>query len=99
MAKKEVSKKTSDGLKALFIVVGAVVTIGAVLAALYGIFKKYFKISIECGDECDEGFDDDFDDFEASREDCCGCEPDVTIAEDAEIFGSDKDEDEDEEGE
>ena len=93
--KKEISEKRSDGLKALFVVVGAVVTIGAFLAVLYGIFKKYFKISIECGDEGD-AFDDEFDDFEPACDEYCGYDPDVTLAEDAEIFGSDKEDDEEE---
>jgi len=58
-------KKLSDGLKALFIVVGAIVTIGAVVAVLYSLFKKYFKITFETGaDDCCDCFGDD-----------CGCEP------------------------
>ena len=42
-------KKLSDGLKALFIVVGAVVTIAAIAITLYNIFKKYFKINKTTG--------------------------------------------------
>lgn len=59
------NKKGSDALKGLFIVVGAIVTIGAVVAVLYGLFKKYFKITFETGaDDCCDCFGDD-----------CGCEP------------------------
>lgn len=48
------NKKASDGLRALFVIVGAVVTIGAVVAVLYSLFKKYFKITFETGsDDCD----------------------------------------------
>ena len=61
---KKEDKKLSDGLKALFIVVGAIVTIGAVIAVLYNVFKKYFKISVECGDDDDEDYFDDFDEFD-----------------------------------
>ena len=58
-------KRSSDALKALFIVVGAIVTIGAVVAVLYSLFKKYFKITFETGaDDCCDCFGDD-----------CGCEP------------------------
>ena len=59
------NKKGSDALKGLFIVVGAIVTIGAVVAVLYGLFKKYFKLTFETGaDDCCDCFGDD-----------CGCEP------------------------
>ena len=59
------NKKGSDALKGLFIVVGAIVTIGAVVAVLYGLFKKYFKITFETGaDDCCDCFGD-----------VCGCEP------------------------
>lgn len=59
------NKRCSDALKALFIVVGAIVTIGAVVAVLYSLFKKYFKITFETGaDDCCDCFGDD-----------CSCEP------------------------
>ena len=53
------NKRYSDGLKALFIVVGAIVTIGAVVAVLYSLFKKYFKITFETGGDCCDCFGDD----------------------------------------
>ncbi len=90
--KKEVTKKKSDGFKGLFVFIGVIATISAFLAVLYGIFRKFFKISIECGNEGD-AFDDEFDDFEPACDEYCGYDPDVTLAEDAEIFGSDKEDD------
>lgn len=63
-------KKTSDALKALFIVIGAVVTIGSVAAVLYSLFKKYFKITFECSsDDCCNCFEEDDDNYEPI---CCG---------------------------
>ncbi len=59
------NKKASDGLRALFIIVGAVVTIGGIIALLYSLFKKYFKITFETGsDDCCDCFGED-----------CDCEP------------------------
>ena len=66
----ENNKKITDGLKALFIAVGAVVTIAAVVITLYNIFKKYFKISFECNTgnayDCFDGVCDD-------------CEPEISF--------------------
>ena len=49
-------KKENSALKTFLIIVGAVVSVAAVVAAVYCLFKKYFKISFECDgcDECDE---------------------------------------------
>ncbi len=73
-------KKISDGLKALFVVVGAVVTIGAVLFTLYTIFKKYFKITFECNTGNAYDSFGDADNYEPSvcfcDDDCCGCDCD-----------------------
>ena len=70
-------KKYSDGLKALFVVVGAVVTIGAVLFTLYTIFKKYFKITFECNTGNAYDTFGDVDNYEPSvcfcDDDCCDC--------------------------
>lgn len=46
-------KKENSVLKTFLIIVGAVVSIAAIAAGLYYVFKKYFKITFEC-DECDE---------------------------------------------
>ncbi|MCQ2456997.1 MAG: hypothetical protein MJ096_06550, partial [Clostridia bacterium] len=66
------NEKKCGGLKTLFIVIGAVVTVAAVLGVLYSLFKKYFKITFECEDGCCDCFDD-----ECSCEPvcCCGDEP------------------------
>lgn len=65
-----------SSLSTFFIIIGAIVSIGAVLVMLYTFFKKYFKISFECdGDGDTECFDDeDFGDEEANYEPICCCE-------------------------
>ena len=70
----ENKKKCTDGLKALFIIVGAVVTISAILITLYNIFKKYFKISFETGTgNVYDSFDGAYDDCEPQVSFCdCG---------------------------
>lgn len=67
-------------LKGIFVVIGVVVSISAVIAVLYHIFTKFFKISLECDcDNCD-------------AEDCDGCENcDDCSFEDCDIFGKDPD--------
>lgn len=85
----ENKKKLADGLKALFIVVGAVVTIAAVLITLYNIFKKYFKISFECNTgnvyDCFDGACDDCEP-EISFCDCgCSCDSDDELFEAEEL--------------
>ena len=73
MCKCNKEKKSSEALKALFIIVGAVVTVGTVIMVLYSLFKKYFKITFECSnDDCDDYFDDEYEDYEPI---CC-CEDD-----------------------
>ena len=71
---KNDEKKISDGLKALFVVVGAIVTIGTIALVLYNVFKKYFKITVECEGD-DEDYFDDFDEYDpvCSPEDCASC--------------------------
>ena len=82
MCNSENGKKGSDTLKGLFVIVGAIVTIGAVLAVLYGLFKKYFKVTFEYDtDSCDDCFDDD----------CDNCEP-VCYCNDQQDEDSDDDE-------
>ena len=76
-------KKLSDGLKALFIVVGAVVTITAIAVTLYNIFKKYFKISFECNTG------NAYDSFGAGDD----CEPEISFCDcgcDDELFEADE---------
>ena len=89
-------KKVSDGLKALFVIVGAIVTIGAIAMVLYNVFKKYFKITVECEDGDEEDCFDDFDEYDpvCSPEDCASCEKKEDEDEEEE---EDEDEEEDEE--
>ena len=89
---KNNEKKLSDGLKALFVIVGAVVTIGTIAVVLYNVFKKYFKITVECENDDDDCFDD-FDEYDpvCSPEDCASC------AKKEEEEDEDEDEDEEEE--
>ena len=68
-------KKNNDILKAIFIIIGVVVSVGALVAVVYTVFKKYFKITFECdGDccDCDDCFIDEDADFEPIC--CCECE-------------------------
>ena len=69
-------KNKRSSLSTFFIIIGAVVSIGAILVMLYTFFKKYFKISFECdGDGDTECFDDeDFDEGDGSYEPICCCE-------------------------
>ena len=77
----ENNKKCQDWLKTLFIVVGAVVTISAVVITLYSIFKKFFKISFECNTG------NVYDSFGG---DCDNCEPEVSFCDSEELFGADE---------
>ncbi|MBQ1503067.1 MAG: hypothetical protein IIZ35_03610, partial [Clostridia bacterium] len=67
---KNNEKKMSDGLKALFVVVGAIVTVGTIAVVLYNVFKKFFKITVECEGD-DEDYFDDFDEYDPV------CSPDL----------------------
>ena len=57
----ENKKSTFDALKVVFIVVGAVVTIGTLAILAYKLFKKHFKVTFECDGEnfCDDCFPED----------------------------------------
>jgi len=62
-------------LKTFFIIVGAVVSIAAIAAVLYTVFKKYFKVTFECDDCdcscCDEDCFEEADEYEPIC--CCEC--------------------------
>ena len=78
-------KKENNALKTILIIIGAIVSVAAVMTALYFLFKKFFKISFEC-DECDECdcngcfIDEDDKDFEPICEcdDAPAVEPEIT---------------------
>ncbi|MBE6725833.1 MAG: hypothetical protein E7576_11695 [Ruminococcaceae bacterium] len=75
-----------DGLlKSLFTLIGALVSICAVIALAYVLFKKYFQVTFEC-DEGDGGIaeeDDPFaDDEDRAFEPICCCDEEETPEED-----------------
>lgn len=77
--KKE--RTTGDILKVVFVVIGALVSIGALVAVVYTVFKKYFQVTFECdGDCCD--CDDCFADEEVYEPVCC-CEDGAEDADEA----------------
>ena len=65
-------KRGVSVLKIVLISVAVAIAIVAIVALLYYLFKKYFKVSIDCGDcdGCEEAcFGDDFDPL-------CDCDED-----------------------
>ena len=74
------NKKCADWLKTLFIIVGAVVTVSAVVITLYNIFKKFFKISFECNTG------NVYDNFGGET---VNYEPEVSFCDADELFDSD----------
>ena len=79
--------ENKNALKTFFIIVGALVSITAIAAVLYTVFKKYFTVTFEC-DDCDccgeECFAED-EEFEPIC--CCECgeEPAEEAADDEEL--------------
>ena len=78
MFKKPEEKKTSV-VKVVLITLGVIAAVGATLAVLYTLFKKYFTITFECGD-CENCDEDCFDDELAFDEPIC-CEADDILEE------------------
>ena len=60
--------KSMETIKIILIVIGAIVSIAAVLAVAYSIFKKYFEVKFECDGDCD-----------ACDCDCEDCFPEVDV--------------------
>lgn len=74
-------RSTGDILKVIFVIIGAVVSIGALAAVVYTVFKKYFQVTFECdGDCCD--CDDCFAEEEIYEPICC-CEDGEEVVDDA----------------
>ena len=71
-------KKNNAGevLKVIFIIIGAVVSIGALIAVVYTVFKKYFQVTFECDGNCCDCGEDCFGDEDESFEPVCTCEDD-----------------------
>ena len=71
-----------DGfIKTLMIVIGAIVSICAIMAVAYVLFKKFFQVSFEC--EGDGGMADEDDPFaedeDAAFEPICCCDEEKEI--------------------
>ena len=90
----ENKKSTFDALKVVFIVVGAVVTIGTLAILAYKLFKKHFKVTFECDGEnfCDDCFPEDEvlepiccceGEDECAGEDECTCDCECDCSEEA----------------
>lgn len=64
--------KKNCSLKAIFTVIGALVSLTALCIVLYNILKKYFKITFACDGDCDccDGCEE-----ECFEDDCEGYEP------------------------
>ena len=70
--------------KGIFLAIGVFVSLAALAAVAYAIFKKYFKVTFECdGDccDCEDCFEDEDVEFEPiccceeeEEDDCCCCD-------------------------
>lgn len=67
-------KGMGETLKVIFIIIGALVSLTALAAVVYTVFKKYFQVTFECDGDCDD-CDDCFDEEENYEPICC-CEND-----------------------
>ena len=72
-------KDNSSLLKSIFVAIGALVSIAALVVVVYTVFKKYFKVTFECDDCCDECEDECFADEDEEFEPICCCEEDEMI--------------------
>lgn len=66
-------RSTGETLKIIFVIIGAVVSIGALVAVAYTVFKKYFQVTFECDGDCGD-CDDCFADEDVEFEPICCCE-------------------------
>lgn len=66
-------KSTGEVLKVFFVIVGVVVSLSALVAVAYTVFKKYFQVTFECDGDC-EDCDDCFGEEEGDFEPICCCE-------------------------
>ena len=69
-------EKRTSVLKIILISVAVAIAIVGIIALLYFLFKKYFKVSIDCGD-CDDCEDSCFGD---SFDPLCDCDEDYVPA-------------------
>ena len=62
--------KNNNLLKAIFVTIGVLVSVGALVAVVYTVFKKYFQVTFECDGDCCDCGDDCCEDCDA----CDSCE-------------------------
>lgn len=60
--------------KGIFLAIGVFVSLAALVAVAYAIFKKYFKVTFECDGDCCDCEDECFCEEEESYEPICCCE-------------------------
>lgn len=77
---RNLDMKKESTLKGIFVVIGALVSIAALVVVVYTVFKKYFKVTFEC-DGCDCCDDECFADEDACYEPICCCEDEETVEE------------------
>ena len=75
--------KTMEAVKVILIIVGALVSLAALAAVAYTIFKKYFQVTFECDGDCDN-CDDCFADEDGGDELECSYADDEKKAPEAE---------------
>ncbi len=59
--------KSTEAVKIILIVIGALVSLAAIAVVAYTIFKKYFQVTFECDGDCDT-CDDCFADMDDNEE-------------------------------
>ena len=77
------NENSSISLKGIFVVIGALVSIAALVVVVYTVFKKYFKVTIECDGCCDACEDECFADEDTCYEPICCCEDEEEVIEEA----------------
>ena len=76
-------KDNTSLLKGIFVAIGALVSIAALVVVVYTVFKKYFKVTFECDGCCDCCEDECFADEDACYEPICYCEDEEEVVEEA----------------
>ncbi|MBQ8640666.1 MAG: hypothetical protein IJ480_00480 [Clostridia bacterium] len=71
--------KKCCSLKTIFTIIGAVISIAALILVLYTVLKKYFKITFDCDGDCEscDGCSEEYfeEDGEVYEPICC-CQED-----------------------
>ena len=70
-------RRAGEFLKIVFVIIGAAVSVAAIAAVAYTLFKKYFQVTFDCDSAEDNGEDDYFaDEEDKDFEPICCCEED-----------------------